>query len=211
MRAQHQLPWRIGLSGGIGSGKSTVAAMLGALGLPVLDADALARACTAAGGAAIEPISAAFGAAFIGPDGALDREQMRALVFAQPEARQRLEAIVHPLVRATIEQACEQIRLQGQSDCVVLDLPLLAEAPHWLEQVDAVWVVDCTPETQTTRVLQRNGWPLEQVQAVLAAQASRAHRLALADVVLDNESATLPQLQAQVQRAYAEQRRRFGL
>ncbi|MDO9610604.1 MAG: dephospho-CoA kinase [Serpentinimonas sp.] len=212
MRTHPQPPWRIGLTGGIGSGKSTVAAMLQALGAPVLDADALARACTAPGGAAIEPIRAAFGPAFIGPDGALDRAQMRALVFAQPEARQQLEAIVHPLVRAAIEQACTQLQLQGRSDCVVLDLPLLAESPHWREQVDAVWVVDCTPETQTARVLQRNGWPLAQVQAVLAAQASRAERLALADVVLANDApTTLAQLQAQVQRAYAGQRRQFGL
>ena len=123
MRAHPQPPWRIGLTGGIGSGKSTVAAMLQALGAPVLDADALARACTAPGGTAIEPIRAAFGPQYIGPDGALDREQMRALVFAQPAARQRLEAIVHPLVRDAIEQACAQ--LQGRSDCVVLDIPLL--------------------------------------------------------------------------------------
>jgi len=212
MRSHPQPPWRIGLTGGIGSGKSTVAAMLQALGAPVLDADALARACTASGGAAIEPIRAAFGPAFIGADGALDRAQMRALVLAQPEARQRLEAIVHPLVRAAIEQGCAQLRLQGRSDCVVLDLPLLAESPHWREQVDAVWVVDCSPATQTARVLQRNGWPLAQVQAVLAAQASRAERLALADVVLANDAPTsLAQLQVQVQRAYTEQRRRFGL
>jgi len=210
MRAHPQPPWRIGLTGGIGSGKSTVAAMLQALGAPVLDADALARACTAPGGAAIEPIRAAFGPQCIGPDGALDREQMRALVFAQPAARQRLEAIVHPLVRDAIEQACAQ--LQGRSDCVVLDIPLLAESAHWLQQVDAVWVVDCSAQTQTERVLQRNGWPLAQIQAVLDAQASRAQRLALADTVLDNDAATtLPQLQAQVAAAYARQRQLFGL
>ena len=210
MRAHPQPPWRIGLTGGIGSGKSTVAAMLQALGAPVLDADALARACTAPGGTAIEPIRAAFGPQYIGPDGALDREQMRALVFAQPEARQRLEAIVHPLVRAAIEQACAQ--LQGHSDCVVLDIPLLAESAHWLQQVDAVWVVDCSAQTQIERVRARNGWPRAQIQAVLDAQASRAQRLALADTVLDNDATTtLPQLQAQVAAAYARQRQLFGL
>ncbi|MBA4254086.1 MAG: dephospho-CoA kinase [Comamonadaceae bacterium] len=210
MRAHPQPPWRIGLTGGIGSGKSTVAAMLQALGAPVLDADALARACTAPGGAAIEPIRAAFGPQCIGPDGALEREQMRALVFAQPTARQRLEAIVHPLVRDAIEQACAQ--LQGRSDCVVLDIPLLAESAHWVQQVDAVWVVDCSTQTQIERVRARNGWPLAQIHAVLDAQASRAQRLALADTVLDNDAATtLPQLQAQVAAAYARQRQQFGL
>lgn len=200
-------PLRLGLTGGIGSGKSTVAGLLQALGATVVDADAISRASTAADGAAIAPIRAAFGPEAIGPDGALDRDRMRALVFADPAAKQRLEAIVHPLVRAEIDRQAAA----APGDCVVLDLPLLVESAQWRERVDTVWVVDCLPETQVQRVMQRNGWSREQVLAVLAAQASRAQRLALADTVIDNDRATLAQLDTLVRSAYAAMRQRFGL
>jgi dephospho-CoA kinase len=195
-------PLRIGLTGGIGSGKSTVAAMLAALGATVVDADAISRACTAPGGAAIEPIRDTFGNAFIAPDGALDRDHMRALVFREPEAKARLEAIIHPLVRAEIDRriaACT-------TDTVVLDLPLLVESPRWRERCDRVWVVDCTPETQIERVMARSGWPREQVLAVLAQQASRAQRLAAADVVIDNDGVDLETLRARVRAAWERRR-----
>lgn len=191
-------PLRIGLTGGIGSGKSTVAAMLAALGATVVDADAISRASTAAGGAAIEPIRQAFGDAFITPAGALDRDRMRARVFSDADAKARLEAIVHPLVRAEIDRriaACT-------ADAIVLDLPLLVESTAWRQRCDRVWVVDCAPQTQIRRVMARNGWPREQVLAVLAQQASRAQRLAAADVVIDNDDVDLDTLRERVRRAW---------
>ena len=200
-------PLRLGLTGGIGSGKSTVAALLQSLGATVIDADAIARAATAPGGTAIGALRAHFGADFITPEGALDRDRMRAHVFAHPEARQALEAIVHPVVRADIERQYQA----APSDCAVFDIPLLVESPGWRERLDTVWVVDCLPETQVRRVMQRNGWPREQVEAVLAAQASRAQRLAVADTVIDNDAVTLDELSRAVTRAYGELRHRFGL
>lgn len=196
--ATSRRPLRIGLTGGIGSGKSTVAAMLAELGAPVVDADALSRASTAPGGAAIDAIRRTFGADYIRADGALDRDRMRALVFADPEAKARLEAIIHPIVRAEIDRriaACT-------ADTIVLDLPLLVESDAWRQRCDRVWVVDCTPETQIQRVMARNGWPREQVLAVLAQQASRAQRLAAADVVIDNDGIDLDTLRARVRAAW---------
>ncbi len=194
-------PLRIGLTGGIGSGKSTVAAMLAALGATVVDADALSRASTAAGGAAIEPIRQVFGDAFITPAGALDRDRMRARVFSDADAKAQLEAIIHPLVQAEIDRrvaACT-------AEAIVLDLPLLVESAAWRQRCDRVWVVDCAPQTQIRRVMARNGWPREQVLAVLAQQASRAQRLAAADVVIDNEDVDLDTLRERVRRAWAAQ------
>lgn len=195
----HQRALRVGLTGGIGSGKSTVAAELQRLGATVIDADALSRASTASGGSAIPAISTAFGHDFITPDGALDRDRMRALVFADPEAKIRLEAIIHPLVRAEIEQRANAVPA-GQ--VVVLDLPLLVESGNWRERVDVVWVVDCSPETQIQRVMQRNGWPRTQVEAVLATQATSATRRALAQTVIDNDRLSLSELQQQVRAAW---------
>lgn len=196
--ATSRRPLRIGLTGGIGSGKSTVAAMLAELGAPVVDADAISRASTAPGGAAIDAIRRAFGADYIRADGALDRDRMRALVFADPDAKARLEAIIHPIVRAEIDRriaACT-------ADAIVLDLPLLVESDAWRQRCDRVWVVDCTPETQIRRVMARNGWPREQVLAVLAQQASRGERLAAADVVIDNDGIDLDTLRARVRAAW---------
>lgn len=198
---------RLGLTGGIGSGKSTVAGMLQALGATIVDADAISRSSTAANGSAIAQIREAFGDGYISADGALDRDRMRALIFAQPEARARLEAIVHPLVRAEIDRRCAAMN----GGCAVLDMPLLAESEAWRQRVDTIWVVDCSPETQIRRVMQRNGWPREQVEAVLAAQASREQRLAIAETVIDNDNATLEQLETSVSDAFADLRHRFGL
>ncbi|MGQ9723798.1 MAG: dephospho-CoA kinase [Tepidimonas sp.] len=189
---------RIGLTGGIGSGKSTVAATLADLGAAVIDADAISRASTAAGGAAIDAIRRTFGDAFITPAGALDRDRMRTLVFADALARARLEAIVHPIVRTEIERqvaACT-------ADTVVLDIPLLIESFAWREHCDRIWVVDCSPETQIRRVMARNGWSREQVQAVLARQATRAQRLAAADVVIHNDGIDFDTLRARVRAAW---------
>lgn len=195
-------PLRIGLTGGIGSGKSTVAAMLAEWGAEVIDADAIARACTAAGGAAIESIRRTFGDAFITAAGAVDRDRMRALVFADARARERLEASVHPIVRTEIAQRVAA----SSADTVVLDIPLLVESPGWRQQCDRIWVVDCTAQTQIQRVMARNGWSREQVEAVLAAQATRAQRLAVADVVIDNDDIDLVTLRARVRAAWENRR-----
>jgi dephospho-CoA kinase len=200
-------PLRIGLTGGIGSGKSTVARILVRLGATLVDADAIARASTAPGGMAMEAIRNAFGPALIDATGALDRDRMRALVFQDPNARHRLEAIVHPLVRHEIERQC----VATKTDCVVLDIPLLVESALWRERIHTLWVVDCLPETQIERVVQRNGWSRAQVEAVLAAQAPREARLQLAHTVIDNDRGTLQQLDTQVEAAYTQARQQFGL
>lgn len=174
----------VGLTGGIGSGKSTVAAMLADCGAAVIDSDAIARKVTAAGGAAIAPIARQFGAAFITPEGAMDRDAMRQLVFTDAQAKMHLEAIVHPLVgEETARQAAK-----ATSACVVFDVPLLVESGRWRQRVDRVLVVDCSEETQIARVMARNGWTREAVQQVIAGQASRAQRLAAADICIYNDT-----------------------
>lgn len=187
----------IGLTGGIGSGKSTVAALLQDLGATVVDADAVSRATTAAGGAAIPAISVVFGQDFVDSNGALDRAKMRELVFTDSAAKQKLEAIVHPLVK--LEMA-RQIA-NAMTEIVVLDLPLLAENTSfsgWRATLDVVCVVDCLPETQIKRVMARSHMTAEQVKAVMANQASRTDRLAIADVVITNEELSLAALKVLV-------------
>lgn len=200
---------RLGLTGGIGSGKSTVAALLAEAGVAVIDADAISRAITGAGGAALPAIHKAFGAAMFDATGALDRAAMRALVSADPGARQRLEAIVHPLVmRESLRQA--QAVQQREAQLIVFDIPLLVESgARWRAQLDAVLVVDCEPEEQIARVAARSGWPRAHIEGIMAAQATRAQRLAAADFVLLNGSGvSLPALRAQVR---ALQRSIMGL
>lgn len=199
---------RLGLTGGIGSGKSTVAALLARLGAELIDADAISRASTAPGGSAIAALRASFGAEYVAADGAMDRDRMRALVFSDPAAKARLEAIVHPLVRAEIDR---RVSCVAAGSVAVLDLPLLAESAAWRERCDQVWVVDCTPATQVRRVMARNGWGRAQVEAVLAAQASREQRLAIADCVIHNDGISLEELEAQVGRQWRGLLDRFGL
>ncbi|WP_280187385.1 dephospho-CoA kinase [Delftia sp. PS-11] len=181
-------PIRLGLTGGIGSGKSTVAALLGQRGAAIIDADAISRALTAAGGAALPGIAAAFGQELIGADGALDRARMRTLVFGQSDARQRLEAIIHPLVAQQTATAVQQATCEGRA-LIVHDIPLLVESGHWRTQLDAILVVDCLEQTQIARVMARSGLTREAVQAIMQAQASRAERLAAADWVIYNDGA----------------------
>ena len=197
---------RLGVTGGIGSGKSTVAAMLGACGAALIDADAIARSVTEPGGAAIAAIRGQFGPEFIDSQGALDRARMRALVFVDPGARQRLEAIVHPLVGSAIGQAVRDAGQAGQR-LIVLDIPLLTESPRWPRQLDAVLVVDCREATQIERVRARSGLDAAAVQAIMATQSSRATRRAAADIVLYNDGLPLADLQAKA-RAIATS---FGL
>jgi len=193
--------WRIGLTGGIGSGKSTVAGMLATLGAAVIDADAVSRSVTAPGGQAIEAIRKQFGTAMIGADGAMDRQAMRSRVFSDPQARLQLEAIIHPLV-AEITRAQTQAALEDGRCCLVFDIPLLVESgARWRSQVDRVWVVDCEVETQRQRVMLRNGLPSEEVDRIIAQQARRAQRLACADVVTYNEGLDLEDLRNEVMKA----------
>lgn len=187
----------IGLTGGIGSGKSTVAALLASAGAAVLDADALSRESTASGGAAIPLIAQAFGPDFLDADGAMDRARMRGLVFSDASARARLEAIVHPLVlRGVAERA--DAALQAGARMLVLDIPLLVESRRWTHRLDAVWVVDCRTETQIERVMRRSSMPRSQVQNIIDAQASRAARRALADAVLFNDGISFTALEDEV-------------
>jgi dephospho-CoA kinase len=196
-------PWRLGLTGGIGSGKSTVGARLQALGAELIDADAISRQSTAAGGAAIEAIRAAFGDGFIDSDGALDRAAMRERVFQDATARQRLEAIVHPIVA---EGMAARVR-DSRAPCIVFDVPLLVESPRWRVQLDRVLVVDCSEATQVRRVRARSGWDDATIHAVMAQQASRARRLSAADIVLFNDEDVLDRLHADIDRLST----RFGL
>ena len=191
-------PLRIGLTGGIGSGKSTVAQMLQVLGAAVIDADAIARNVTAPHGAAMPAIAQAFGADFIATDGALDRERMRAHVFKHPQAKQALEAIIHPLVTQETQRQAQAALTSGHHT-LVFDVPLLVESgARWRSQVDRVLVVDCAQETQIQRVIARSGLARETIQHIIAAQAPRAQKLAAADWVIDNNNLTLEALREQV-------------
>jgi dephospho-CoA kinase len=185
----------IGLTGGIGSGKSTVARLWAELGAVVIDTDAIAHRLSAPGGAAIAPIAEQFGAAMIDAGGALDRARMRELVFADPAARARLEAILHPLIRSETER---ESALAPPGAVRLFDVPLLVESGKWRERVDRVLVVDCDPATQIDRVVARSGWAPEAVQRVIAQQASREQRRAVADAVILNQDKTLEQLRAEV-------------
>ena len=183
---------RIGLTGGIGSGKSTVAGYWVALGAHLIDTDALARQLTAAGGAAIPRLREAFGARVIGADGALDREHMRALAFSDATAKRRLEDILHPLIGA------EALRLAAESRnaAIVFDVPLLRETSDWRARCDRIAVVDCSEATQIARVVQRSGWSADQVRRVIAQQTPRGLRRTIADAVIDNDATrTLQELQ----------------
>ena len=189
-------PFVVGLTGGIGSGKSTVARMLSKLGALVVDTDAISRQLTAPGGMALPQIAKTFGLDMIDPDGALDRQRMRELVFADTAARQRLEAILHPMIG-------EQTRLAAAKaapeQAVVFDVPLLTESGRWRQQVHRILVVDCAVETQVQRVMARSGWDQTQVQGVITQQATRSQRRAVADaVVVNDRGVTLTDLEAEV-------------
>jgi dephospho-CoA kinase len=184
---------RLGLTGGIGSGKSTVASLLAARGARVIDADAISRELTAAGGQAIPSIREAFGADFISPEGSLDRARMRSLAFGDPSARRRLEQILHPLIGLESRRQAT-LAAQAGNRCVVLDIPLLVESSHWRPRLDQVLVLDCSTRTQIDRVMQRSGLTQAEVEAILAQQASRGQRLRAADHVIFNEGLTLTEL-----------------
>ena len=183
----------VGLTGGIGSGKSTVADLFAAQGAAVIDTDLIAHQLTAVGGAAIPAIKDSFGAGLIQPDGAMDRAAMRERVFADPAEKKRLEAIMIPLIRRSTREAAEQ----AQGAYLLFVVPLLVESGLWRQRVSRVLTVDCQEEVQLRRVMQRNNLSEAQVRAIIASQASRAERLAAADDVISNEgdsAALLPQV-----------------
>lgn len=195
-------PFIVAITGGIGSGKSTVERRFAALGVDIVDTDRIAHELTAPGGAAIEPIRAAFGDEVIAADGRLDRDAMRARVFADDAARGRLEAILHPL----IGERSRELVAAARGPYTMLVVPLLVEKGNWKGRVDRVLVVDCPRETQIARVMARNAFTREQVEAILAAQATREERLAAADDVIDNggEESSLDAAVAELHRRYLE-------
>ena len=177
----------IGLTGGIGSGKSAAAAMFNELGAGLVDADAIAHELTAPGGAAIPAIRGKFGDTAISAEGALDRAAMRRRVFTDAAAKLRLEAILHPLIRAETQRRCEAALAAG-APYVVMVAPLLIESGEYRRRVSRVVVVDCAEETQVIRVMARSGLSREEVLRIMATQAARAERLAAADDVIDNDA-----------------------
>lgn len=185
----------MGLTGGIGSGKSTVAAVLVDCGAQLVDTDAIARALTQAGGLAMPALAAEFGSAALTPDGALNRIHMRQLAFSDAGARLRLEAILHPLIGL---EALRQAQA-AMAAVVVFDVPLLTATSHWRQRVARLLVVDCSAETQVARVAQRPGWNEEAASAVVAQQMARPARRALCDAVIHNDGISLQQLRLEVQ------------
>jgi dephospho-CoA kinase len=188
---------RIGLTGGIGSGKSTVAGFWKEAGAALIDTDAIARSLSAAGGAAMPAIVAEFGPSLQSADGALARAAMRELAFSDASVKARLEAILHPLIGAQTRLEEAQARTAGH-ELIVFDVPLLVESGHWRARVDRILVIDCEEATQIARVSQRPGWTEDAARAVLAAQASRTQRRACADAVIFNEALSLEALRRQV-------------
>jgi dephospho-CoA kinase len=193
--------FRIGLTGGIGSGKSTVGAMLASIGAVGNDTDRIARRLTMAGGAAIDAVRAAFGADFIAGDGSLDRPRMRLAAFNDSDARTRLEGILHPLIGEQVDREVEAAPVDAPA--LVFDVPLLIESGRWRSRVDAVWVVDCDESLQVERVAARPGWTEAAARAVIAQQASRRERRAGADAVLHNQGISLIDLADEVHQLWA--------
>lgn len=185
----------VGLTGGIGSGKTTVADLFAERGAALVDTDAIAHELTGPQGAAMAAIAAAFGTAVLRPDGGLDRAAMRAVVFSDRAARTRLEAILHPLIRQQSQARCEAAT---NAPYVLLVVPLLVETGSYRQRADRVLVVDCDESVQISRVMARSGLAAEEVKAIMATQASRAERQAVADDVVLNEGgleALLPQVE----------------
>lgn len=188
------MPYVVGLTGGIGSGKSAAADEFARLGASVVDTDAIAHEFTRAGGAAIPEIRRLFGDAAIGTDGAMDRKRVRELVFADPDARAKLEGLLHPMIREVSGKRTKD----STGAYAVLVVPLLVESGDYRRRVDRVVVVDCSEELQVARVRARSNLPEEEVRRIIAAQAPRASRLAAADDIVDN-STSLVALHQQVQ------------
>jgi dephospho-CoA kinase len=183
MDAPHKLAFSVGLTGGIGCGKTTVADMFAELGASTIDTDQIAHALTAPHGAAMPALLAEFGDAFATPEGALDRAKMRALVFSDATARARLEAILHPKIRDATAAAAA---IAGGA-YVIFVVPLLIESGSWRERVTRILAIDCPEEIQVARVMARSGLAEEQVRAIMAAQVTREQRRAAADDIIVND------------------------
>jgi dephospho-CoA kinase len=194
--AFHQLT-RLGLTGGIGSGKSTVAAMFLESGAAVIDADAISRSLTAPHGAAMNVIRQQFGADIISADGSLNRDRMRTLIFTNIAARKQLEAILHPMVKLEMKRQDQDAVALG-ANLIVYDIPLLVESQHWRTNLDLVLVVDCLEQTQVDRVMLRNTLKQVEVEKIIASQASRKMRNSAADILIFNDSITVEHLREQV-------------
>ncbi len=190
-------PFSVGLTGGIGSGKSTVADMFAALGASIVDSDLIAHSMTAPNGPAMPAIIAAFGPEFADASGAMDRARMRALVFSDAGAKARLEAILHPRIRDAAQAAADA----ATGSYVMYAVPLLIESGTWRARVTRVLAVDCPEEVQIARVKARNNLPETQVRAIMASQVSRAQRLAAADDIIVN-NAGLEALAPQIERLH---------
>jgi len=201
----------IGLTGGIGSGKSTVADLFQALGAAIVDTDQIAHQLTAPQGAALDAIVATFGGQMLTAEGALDRDKMRVAAFGNPALRHQLEHILHPMIRA---QARQEI-MRSSAPYALVVVPLLVERGGWKDEVDRIAVVDCPEAAQIERVIARSGLSAEQVRAIMATQATRAQRRAVADDVIDNNDAP-GDLSEQIEhlhlryRAYAANLRTIG-
>ena len=174
----------VGVTGGIGSGKTTAVNLFEKLGASVVDTDAIAHALTQPGGAAIPAIRERFGTAYVQPDGGLDRDAMRARVFSDPAARRELEGILHPMIR---ERSKAQVEA-ASGPYVLLVVPLLVEGGSYRSTVDRVLVIDCDEAQQVERVRRRSGLSEGQVRAIMATQATRAQRLQAADDVIHNDA-----------------------
>jgi dephospho-CoA kinase len=190
-------PTRLGLTGGIGSGKSTVAGMFVAAGAVVIDADAISRSLTAPNGVAISTIKHEFGGAMVNADGSLNRDRMRDLAFNNLSAKKRLEAIIHPLVKLEMQRQ-DQAAADTGVKLIVYDIPLLVESQNWRASLDKVLVVDCSEQTQSERVMLRNALKKEDVAKIIASQASRKMRNKAADILIFNDSITVKHLNEQV-------------
>jgi len=184
----------IGLTGGIGSGKTTVANLFADRGAGIVDTDVIAHSLAAPGGLAIPAILAQFGRSYIDEDGSLNRARMRDRVFSDPAARKMLEAIMHPLIL----QVSDREMAQTSGEYVIFVVPLLVESTRWRERVNRILVVDCPEEVQIRRVVERNAMSEAQVRAIMAAQARREDRLSAADDVIVNDDGTsklIPQVE----------------
>jgi dephospho-CoA kinase len=188
----------VGLTGGIGSGKSTVADLFAKRGVTLVDTDVIAHRVTAPQGVAMPSIATEFGESFVAADGSLDRARMRELVFSDDTARKRLEAITHPLIRAETERE----RQAATGPYVMMVVPLLVESGSWKTRVDRVLTVDCSVDTQIGRVMRRNAFTREQVLAIIARQATREARLDAADDVIDNDDVSLETLDSEVEQLH---------
>jgi dephospho-CoA kinase len=185
---------RIGLTGGIGSGKSAVSSRLAAHGAAIVDTDLIARDLTSRDGLAMPAIRSTFGCDFIAADGSLDRSRMRSVAFTNSTALRQLEDILHPL----ISLETQRLASAASARTVVFDVPLLVESGRWSKIVDEVWVVDCQHSTQVARVVARSGWAPCAVESVIARQATRQARRAVADTVIFNDIAGLERLLREV-------------